>query len=77
MYLMRNFVLIRNEDVSGVSGEGVVAEGIEFTDGTCALSWLTKHRSMAFYPNIKELEHIHGHEGATSIVFVGQVTAGA
>lgn len=76
MYKMRIFVLIRNEDVSGVSGEGVVAEGTEFTDGTCALSWLTKHKSHAIYPNIKELENIHGHDGATSVVIVGEVFGG-
>jgi hypothetical protein len=76
MYKMRNFVLIRNEDISGVSGTGVVAEGIEFTNGTCALSWLTVNKSEAFYPNIKVLEHIHGHDGATDVVFVGEVKNG-
>lgn len=76
MYKMRPFVLARKEDVSGVSGEGIVAEGVEFTDGTCALSWLTKHKSHALYPNIKELESIHGHDGATIIIFVGGVVGG-
>jgi hypothetical protein len=34
---MRLFLLIRNEDVSGVSGTGIVAEGVEFSDGTVAM----------------------------------------
>ena len=31
---MRNFNLIRHIDVSGLSGTGVVAEGVVFSDGT-------------------------------------------
>lgn len=64
---MRNFVLDRNVDASGVSGTGTVAQGVEFDDGTCAMRWLTKHRSTALYNSILELELIHGHEGATTV----------
>jgi hypothetical protein len=67
--MIRKFVLKRNEDESGVSGTGVVAEGVEFTDGTCALSWLTTSKSVAFYPNIKTLDNIHGHGGKTIVVW--------
>ena len=35
----RAFVLQRNEDETGVSGTGIVAEGVEFSDGTVALRW--------------------------------------
>src|SRR4051794_16547249 len=34
------FELHRDQDISGVSGVGVVAEGVAFTDGTVALRWL-------------------------------------
>lgn len=34
---MRTFLLVRTYDVSGVSGTGIAAEGIEFTDGAVAL----------------------------------------
>lgn len=64
---MRTFKLVRMEDESGVSGTGVVAEGVEFSHGEVALSWLTLHRSMGFYPNIRELENIHGHGGRTVV----------
>ena len=30
---MRLFVLLREEDVTGVSGTGIVAEGVEWQDG--------------------------------------------
>lgn len=64
---MRTFKLRRLDDESGVSGIGIVAEGVEFTHGDVALSWLTDHRSWGFYPNVKELMNIHGHHGKTVI----------
>lgn len=66
---MRRFHFLRVEDESGVSGTGVVAEGIEFTNGKVVINWLTKHRSMAIYENIKEAEAIHGHGGKTKLVY--------
>lgn len=66
----RRFVLRRVTDVSGVSGTGVVAEGIQFTNGWCALTWLTPATSCGVYPNLVELERIHGHNGATVVEFV-------
>jgi len=67
---MRHFVLVRDEDATGVSGTGIVAEGTEFSNGKCALSWLTKVSSIAVYNNIKELEEIHGHEGKTKVEWI-------
>ena len=66
---MKLFWLKRTEDVSGTSGTGLVAEGVVFSNGWCTLHWLTKFTSVAFYPSIAELEAIHGHNGATKIVW--------
>lgn len=66
----RRFILNRKEDASGVSGTGVIAEGVEFSDGTCALRWKTKHRCTGVYDSILVLEHIHGHEGRTVVVWI-------
>lgn len=66
---MKTFYLERIEDESGVSGTGKVAEGVVFTDGTCALRWLTQYRSTAVYWTVSELEAIHGHGGKTRLVF--------
>lgn len=66
---MRRFHLERDDDVSGVSGTGVVAEGVEFTDGTAAMRWRTGLSSTAIYNSTSELEAIHGHGGATRLVF--------
>ena len=67
---MRRFTLERAEDVSGVSGTGIVAEGVEFSDGHIVMSWLGYHSSTVIYDNIKDLDHIHGHEGKTRVVWM-------
>lgn len=65
MNVFRRFYLRRLEDLSGISGIGVIAEGCEFSNGKCVLSWITKYQSVAVYDSIKELEAIHGHDGKT------------
>lgn len=66
---MKFFWLKRNEDVSGTSGVGIVAEGVIFSNGCCSLHWLTKYSSVAYYQSLEELKAVHGHNGATEIVF--------
>jgi len=66
---MKMFVLVRSEDVSGVSGTGIVAEGVQFSDGTVAMRWLRHPYSVAFYASIDDVERIHGHGGRTRIVW--------
>ena len=46
---LRRFVLIRNEDISGTSGTGEVAEGTIFTSGKVALNWLREPFSIGIY----------------------------
>ena len=70
---MRPFHLWRHEDVHGKSGTGIVAEGIEFTNGKCCVSWLTATSSIGVYDNIREVEEIHGHEGRTEIIWDDEV----
>jgi hypothetical protein len=65
---MRNFTLERSEDVTGVSGTGTVAEGVEFSDGMVALRWIVgRYRSTVILESIKSVETIHGHNGATQV----------
>lgn len=64
---MRKFILRRLEDVSGISGTGVVAEGVEFHDGQVVMSWFGKYHSLEIHPNIQQLHVIHGHGGKTVI----------
>ena len=69
---MRQFVLYRHEDESGVSGTGIVAEGVQFSNGKCVMSWRHQISSVAMYDSIHELEQIHGHSGKSEIIWVGQ-----
>jgi len=67
---MRRFQLNRIQDDSGVSGTGVVAQGVEFDNGFCAMSWLTPKTSVAVYPNVRTLQSIHGHGGHTVLEWI-------
>lgn len=69
----RRFELHRDEDETGISGTGVVAEGVEFSDGPVALRWIVgEHRSTVVWPGIASVEAIHGHGGRTRIVWVDE-----
>lgn len=66
---MRKFWLERDVDVSGISGTGVVAEGIIFSDGVCVVRWNSgPHMSTVVWPSIDDVVAIHGHGGATRIM---------
>ena len=39
--MIRTFEVIRQEDETGVSGTGTVAEGVIFSDGTCITRWVS------------------------------------
>lgn len=67
---MKRFYLERISDVSGVSGNGRVAEGCQMSTKWCALVWLTDLASMSYYPSIETLEEIHGHSGLTKVVWL-------
>ena len=69
---MRRFVLERSEDASGVSGTGIVAEGVIYSNGFVGLTWLSHLASHAFYHSLDVMEAIHGHGGKTKIVFIDE-----
>lgn len=66
---MRLFYLYRTEDVSGVSGEGIIAEGVEFSNGEFALHWTSQFDFITTGRSIKALIEVHGHEGRTEIKY--------
>lgn len=51
-----------------MSGTGAVVEGVQFTNGWCALRWITPKSSVCFYRSIEDVQAIHGHGGKTEIV---------
>lgn len=70
---MRLFHLLRTADKSGVSGIGVVAEGVVFSDGSVSMRWLTSTTSTTVYRSIEDVETIHGHDGNSQIVWRDQL----
>jgi hypothetical protein len=68
---MRLFNLVREEDDSGVSGTGIVAEGVEFSNGRVSLTWLKSHLGMVGnYDNITVVTKVHGHGGKTRVEWI-------
>lgn len=65
------FYLNREEDESGVSGTGIVAEGVIFKNGKVAIAWCSASgiASVTVYNTINDVEAIHGHKGKTKIVY--------
>jgi hypothetical protein len=82
----RRFQLVRDRDVTGISGEGVVADGTQFDqpysvplpDGTtidlpadwCLVRWRGEHRSSVFWERFDSAERVHGHGGAIRFVWL-------
>lgn len=66
---MKLFNLIQDNDI-------IVAEGVTFTDGRCALNWLNanykKITGMAFFDCEEHITEIHGHDGRVKIQYVDE-----
>ncbi len=69
---IRRFLLIRERDLTGVSGTGIVAEGAIFSNGVSVLHWLREPQAVGMYQTISDLIAVHGHEGATQVQFIDQ-----
>jgi hypothetical protein len=64
---VRRFHLKRLEDETGISGTGLVTDGIEFDDGTVVMSWNTDTTSVSIYRSMEDVITIHGHKGKTVV----------
>lgn len=67
--LPRAFILQRDKDITGV-----VAWGVEYPDGVCALRWTGQWpTSVVFHDRGMEgVNAVHGHDGATRVVYVDE-----
>lgn len=72
--LPRAFILQRDIDQTGVSGVGVVAWGVEFPDGVCALRWTSQWpTSVVFHElGMDSVKAVHGHDGMTRVIFMDE-----
>jgi len=58
---MRRFTMRREFDVSGVSGTGIVLEGVHFSTGVVVIHWLTPppRGSISVFDDIEQFLAIH------------------
>lgn len=66
----KRFKLIREKDVSGVSGTGVVAIGVVFPNHKAVVEWFGVTPSTTLFSSVVDIESIHGHDGATRIEYI-------
>lgn len=81
----RRFQLHRDTDFTGVSGTGVVADGMQylhrwelmfpdgdvvFETGWCRVTWRGEHSSIVLWEGIDHVLAVHGHDGATRVVWL-------
>lgn len=69
---MKRFVLKRTKDISGNSGTGVVAEGVVFSSGWAAMTWLSHLNTVTVYHSIEVVKRLHGHDGATEVLWIDE-----
>ncbi|HYZ83553.1 MAG TPA: hypothetical protein VE621_04100 [Bryobacteraceae bacterium] len=72
---MRLYRLCRNEDISGTSGTGHIADVAEFDDGTVVVHWMRERNaahvsSTTVFQSLEDLLKIHGHQGRTTVELV-------
>lgn len=66
----RRFHLDRRTDMSGVSGTGIVADGVLWPDGTVTLRWRGDRPSTVHWSSFDDAQAVHGHGGATRFVWL-------
>jgi hypothetical protein len=68
--MLKTFKLYREQDVSGISGCGYVAEGCVFQDKESeevVIRWFGEHSSINIYHSVNDIIYLHGHQNRTSI----------
>jgi hypothetical protein len=73
---MRRFILQREIDETGISGTGIIAEGVVFDEkgrpgeGKVVLHWCTSESSIVIYENLNGVTKVHCHNGNTKIIWI-------
>ncbi|MBF6548881.1 hypothetical protein [Nocardia brasiliensis] len=75
-YGVRVFELHRDLDVTGFSGVGVVADGVVWPDGTVSMRWRGQVRTTVEAACLDDIRIVHGHDGATRVVPVADLSRG-
>ena len=68
-FKIKTFYLMRHSDVNGLSGTGIVAVGAVYPKGQAHMQWVSYKSSFEMHDNIDMLMDIHGHQGATELIW--------
>lgn len=63
----RRFRLVRDVDVTGVTGTGTVAHGVQWPDGAVTVRWVSRRASTVQWDCLEDAVAVHGHGGQTRI----------
>ena len=68
-FKIKQFYLLRHSDVNGLSGTGVVAVGVLWPGGEAHMQWISFKSSFEMHKSVDALIDIHGHNGATELIY--------
>jgi hypothetical protein len=66
------YALDRQEDVTGISGTGVIAYVLVLEHGVLVL-WDAGWQTVSWYPDMETMLDIHGHDGRTLTVAIDKI----
>lgn len=67
---MKLFVIKRIEDNTGLSGTGIVADGVEFDDGQVVLKWRGEISTIVIHKNLENVKKLSCSHSKSEIVFM-------
>ena len=67
-YDIEMYHLYRKEDVSGISGTGVLAIIFKLAPSRYLMEWLGEHRTLTLFESLESIKNIHGHDNKTIVV---------
>lgn len=65
----RLFHLQRDTDITGISGTGIVAHGVQWPDHTVTIRWTGDQPSTVNWSHLNDAIAVHGHGGHTRIIW--------
>jgi hypothetical protein len=67
--MSNTFVLNRSEDKTGLSGTGIVADGVLFPNGKVVVCWRGDKSSIVIWNNIDEMKKVSCTHSTTSLIW--------
>ncbi|MFD4394681.1 hypothetical protein [Kitasatospora sp. NPDC058478] len=65
----RLFTLQRDTDITGISGTGTIAHGVQWPDGAVTIRWTGDRPSTVQWTGIDDVIAINGHGGHTRVIW--------